>query len=191
MFKLRCGDACIARMRSAPVRSPSSRRNSATAITTTSSRPCTVTSCGPSLLARRTSSPNRALASCKGQCAGFGGRNRVRGLAGGRDDADLAILTRLADRGLPRNRFGRAENPKGARPDSLSQPKARRLGPYPSLSAHPVTSMNDPVVYEASAESSHRMAWATSSGLPPRCIGTSDLSRSTRPGSPPLACISV
>src|SRR5262249_52878933 len=38
--------------------------------TTTSSRPCTVTSCGPSLFARRTSSLKRALASCSSQRPG-------------------------------------------------------------------------------------------------------------------------
>ena len=55
----------------------------------------------------------------------------------------------------------------------------------------PVTSMNDPVVKDGSSESSQRMARATSSGVPPRFIGTDPLTRSTRFGSPPLACISV
>ena len=55
----------------------------------------------------------------------------------------------------------------------------------------PVTSMKLPVVNDASRERSHRMARATSSALPPRFIGTNSLTRSTRPGSPPLACISV
>ena len=51
----------------------------------------------------------------------------------------------------------------------------------------PVTSINAPVEYEACSESSHRIAFATSMGCPPRFIGTSSLMRSTRPGSPPLA----
>ena len=51
----------------------------------------------------------------------------------------------------------------------------------------PATSSSAPVVYEASAESSHRMACATSSGRPPRPMGTCDFTRSTRSGSPPLA----
>ena len=55
----------------------------------------------------------------------------------------------------------------------------------------PATSMNAPVTYEASAESSHRIAAATSSGCPPRCIGTIDFTRSTPAGSPPFACNSV
>ena len=50
----------------------------------------------------------------------------------------------------------------------------------------PETSRIDPVVYEASSDSSHRMARATSSGVPPRFMGTAVLTRSTRPGSPPL-----
>ena len=55
----------------------------------------------------------------------------------------------------------------------------------------PVTSRIAPVTYEASSESSHRIATATSSGFPPRFMGTRALSRSTRSGSPPLACRSV
>ena len=46
-------------------------------------------------------------------------------------------------------------------------------------------------MYDASADSSHSTARATSSGCPPRPIGTPPLSRSTRPGSPALAWISV
>ncbi len=59
----RCGDARSAATNTSPIRSPLSRRNSSAATTTTSSRPCTVTSCGPSLRTRRTSSLKRALAS--------------------------------------------------------------------------------------------------------------------------------
>jgi hypothetical protein len=55
----------------------------------------------------------------------------------------------------------------------------------------PDTSMNVPVAYDASSDSRKRIARATSSGLPPRCIGTAPLIRSTRPGSPPLAWMSV
>ena len=51
--------------------------------------------------------------------------------------------------------------------------------------------MNVPVEYDASSDSSQRMARATSSGSPPRFIGTVGFTRSTRPGSPPLAWISV
>ena len=55
----------------------------------------------------------------------------------------------------------------------------------------PDTSMNVPVEYEASSEASHRIARATSSGWPPRRMGTTFLTRSTRSGSPPLAWMSV
>ncbi len=51
--------------------------------------------------------------------------------------------------------------------------------------------MNAPVEYDASSDSSHRTARATSSALPPRSIGTLPLMRSTRSGSPPLAWMSV
>ena len=53
-----------------PVRLPFRRRNSSAAITTTSSRPCTVTCCGPSARTHRTSSLNRAFASCNDHCLG-------------------------------------------------------------------------------------------------------------------------
>ena len=46
--------------------------------------------------------------------------------------------------------------------------------------------MNVPVEYDASSDSSHRIARATSIASPPRCIGSVGPSRSTRPGSPPL-----
>ncbi len=55
----------------------------------------------------------------------------------------------------------------------------------------PLTSMNPPVVNDASGDSSQIIACATSSTVPPRFIGTNALTRSTRFGSPPLACISV
>jgi hypothetical protein len=51
-----------------PVAPPFRRRNSSAKLTTTSSRPCTVTCCRPSLRTRRTSSLNRTLASCSAQC---------------------------------------------------------------------------------------------------------------------------
>ena len=55
----------------------------------------------------------------------------------------------------------------------------------------PATSMNVPVEYDASSDSSHRIARATSIASPPRCIGSVGPRRSTRPGSPPSAWISV
>ncbi len=60
---LRDGDARMASMRAAPVTSPFRRRNSSSATMTTPARPFTVTCCGPSLRARRTTSLRRALAS--------------------------------------------------------------------------------------------------------------------------------
>src|SRR2546430_16635429 len=50
----------------------------------------------------------------------------------------------------------------------------------------PDTSRMAPVTYEASPESSHRIAAATSSGWPPLCIGVSFFTLSTRSGSPPF-----
>src|SRR5665213_3024656 len=90
----RCGEACIAAIRLAPVRSPLSRRNSSAEITTTSSRPCTVTRCGPSLRTRRTSSLKRALASCNRQWPGFATRGRRRGFADF-DRADFPVLVMI------------------------------------------------------------------------------------------------
>ncbi len=55
----------------------------------------------------------------------------------------------------------------------------------------PVTSMKVPVEYDASSDSSQRIARATSSARPPRFIGTNAFTRSTRFGSPPVAWISV
>ena len=60
-------DACIAAISACPVTWPLRRRNSSAAMTTTSSRPCTVTCCGPSLRTLRTDSLKRALASCRTQ----------------------------------------------------------------------------------------------------------------------------
>ncbi len=48
-----------------------------------------------------------------------------------------------------------------------------------------------PVIKEASAEASHKIALAISSGAPARCMGTDGATRAIRPGSPPFACISV
>ena len=63
--------------------------------------------------------------------------------------------------------------------------------PSPFDHLPPVTSRNVPVIKEASSLASQRMALATSSGWPPLPIGMVSFTRSTRPGSPPLACISV
>src|SRR6476620_5283076 len=94
----RCGEACMAAIRASPVRSPLRRRNSSADMTTTSSRPCTVTRCGPSLRTRRTNSLNRALASCKIHWPNFGSRARRRDFVGFvRDDFTfLVILTRMS-----------------------------------------------------------------------------------------------
>ena len=59
----RCGDDRNASMSNSPVRAPCRRLNSPASTTTTASRPCKVTVCGPSLWAIRTSSLNRAFAS--------------------------------------------------------------------------------------------------------------------------------
>src|SRR5262249_45743268 len=63
----RYGDACSASIKAWPVVSPFRRRNSSADTMKASSRPCTVTSCGPSVFARRTTSEKRALASCSSQ----------------------------------------------------------------------------------------------------------------------------
>ena len=63
----RKGDDWSASISDWPVSAPFRRWKSATEITTTSSRPCTVTCCGPSLLTRRTNSLKCALAFCKAQ----------------------------------------------------------------------------------------------------------------------------
>src|SRR5438034_3202008 len=63
MSMSRCGDACTASISAFPVMLPLRRRKSSAAMTTTSSRPCTVTCCGPSLRTLRTSSLNLAFAS--------------------------------------------------------------------------------------------------------------------------------
>lgn len=55
----------------------------------------------------------------------------------------------------------------------------------------PVVSRNAPVTKDASELASHKIARATSSACPPRPIGMLSFKRSTRSGSPPLACISV
>ena len=62
----------------------------------------------------------------------------------------------------------------------------------PAGSPHPTAkSIKVPVAYDASSDSSQMIAFATSSGCPPRFIGRDSFMRSTRPGSPPSACISV
>src|SRR5450830_812855 len=60
----------MASIRWLPVSFPLRRRKSAAVMTTTSSRPCTVTCCGPSLCTRRTNSLKRAFASCSIQWPG-------------------------------------------------------------------------------------------------------------------------
>ena len=98
MSTSRCGDACIAPIRASPLGSPLRRRNSSAAMTTTSSRPCTVTCGGPSLRARRTSSLKRALASCRSQWPGCR-RSRIRrrslGCRAGFDFIILVMLIRI------------------------------------------------------------------------------------------------
>src|SRR6202790_4489212 len=93
----RYGEACMAAIKDSPVRSPLRRRNSAAEITTTSSRPCTVTRCGPSLRTRRTSSLKRAFASCNSHRPDFS-RARRRDFAGfaGADFMILVMLTSLS-----------------------------------------------------------------------------------------------
>lgn len=75
---------------SSPVRSPLSRRNSSAEITTTSSRPWTVTCCGPSLRTRRTNSLKRALASCRTQWPGV-----LLNDLGGRGESECVNLVML------------------------------------------------------------------------------------------------
>ena len=94
----RWGEACKASTSALPVCAPCKRRKSSAAITTTSSRPCTVTCCGPSLRTRRTSSLKRALASCSNQCPGGGAGRLAGGLVG---SVNLVILTRLSSSGRP------------------------------------------------------------------------------------------
>jgi hypothetical protein len=89
----------IAAMSACPLRPPLRRRNSSAAMTTTSSRPCTVTCCGPSLRTCRTNSLKRALASCKSQWPGCRlprAWRRGFGCFVSFDFAVLVILTRLA-----------------------------------------------------------------------------------------------
>lgn len=76
----RCGEAWRAATSAAPLRSPCRRRTSSAAMTTISSRPWTVTCCGPSACTRLTSSLNRAFASCRSQRLGRGSRGRRRAL---------------------------------------------------------------------------------------------------------------
>src|SRR5439155_18673664 len=64
-----------------------------------------------------------------------------------------------------------------------------RTDPHAGCQRHrpPATSMNVPVEYDASSESSQTIARATSIASPPRFIGSVGPRRSTRPGSPPSA----
>ncbi len=64
---------------------------------------------------------------------------------------------------------------------------ARNRAAYRCAQRPPATSTNVPVLYDASSDSSHRMARATSTARPPRRIGSVGARRSTRPGSPPSA----
>ena len=59
----RWGEDAMASTNNWPERWPCIRRNSPASTTTTASRPCSVTCCGPSLCANRTNSLKRALAS--------------------------------------------------------------------------------------------------------------------------------
>jgi hypothetical protein len=67
--------------------------------------------------------------------------------------------------------------------------RKRLKGPQGEVTRYrpPETSRIDPVVYDASSDSSHRIGARDLVGLPPRFMGTAVLTRSTRPGSPPLA----
>ena len=137
-------------------------------------------------------------------------RERRRAVAKLRVDVDALVEQLLDGRGVPLacrvgQRLGLRVRPgprirtaaRGRRrPRGEPTPCRRRCsaggssGPSETCSLNyfpPATSMNAPVVYEASSDRSQRMAAATSRGLPPRFIGTSSLTRSTRLGSPPLA----
>src|SRR5208337_3415637 len=98
MSMSRKGEACIAAMSAPPLRSPLRRRNSSAEMMTTSSRPWTVTCCGPSLRTRRTSSLKRALASCRSQWPGSRPRARRPALAISAKGVFLILvmLTRLS-----------------------------------------------------------------------------------------------
>jgi len=87
----------MAAMSASPVSCPLRRRYSSAATTTTSSRPWTVTCCGPSLCTLRTSSLKRALASCSTQypVRGFAERAFADFAALERDLRILVILTSL------------------------------------------------------------------------------------------------
>jgi hypothetical protein len=91
----RCGDVCSASTRTFPLRSPARRRKSSAPMITTSSRPWTVTCCGPSSFARRTTSLNLALASCSCHCAGRPRRGLRFRPAADEVFARLVMLTRL------------------------------------------------------------------------------------------------
>ena len=66
---------------------------------------------------------------------------------------------------------------------SLNLVRKRQLANY----RPPATSSIVPVTYDDCSDISHSAASATSSAVPPRCIGTPTFARSTRPGSPALA----
>jgi hypothetical protein len=87
----RCGEASITAITASPVRLLLRRQNSSAEITTTSSRPRTVTCCGPSLRTRLTNSLKRAFASCSSQWPDFEWRERRRGL----DGDDFVVLVML------------------------------------------------------------------------------------------------
>src|SRR5690606_26487652 len=65
------------------------------------------------------------------------------------------------------------------------------FGGHGRIARPPLTVMVVPVEYEASSDSSQRMALATSSAVPARGMGNCAAMRSTRPGSPVEAWISV
>ena len=114
MSTSRSGEACMAAINASPLGAPVRRRNSSAETTTTSSRPCTVTCCGPSPRARRTNSLKRALASCNNHWPGCLSRavRRGRGVMDGGVLCNLVMLTRLARSGV---RFQVRAKPRAGR----------------------------------------------------------------------------
>jgi hypothetical protein len=121
------GHFCIASIKSCPVGSPVSRRYSLADMTTTSSRPRTVTCWGPWLFALRTNSLKRALASCNDQWPGNGTARLARGRADEAAGAVLAadedfrvILTRLTCQGRQFNASCKPFSPGSGRRGSAA-----------------------------------------------------------------------
>jgi hypothetical protein len=118
----RRGEACKTSTRAFPVGLPCRRRNSSAETRTTASRPCTVTSWGPSVLTRRTSSLKRALASCRSHRPepGWSPRRLPSVFLGGL--LFLVMLTRLQ----VRPKFSRSEHRRATGSDT-----GRRRGLIP------------------------------------------------------------